>query len=198
MASQLNFKELQDLSAEILGIDPDQVQMDKSFQRDLAADSLDLVELIAAIEDKYDVELPDAELENMKTIADLWKFLEQKTAERLEAYAPMAITTSYRTRSDAVPLRSFKAKGRPSAIAGVGVYAPKKIISNFDLEKMMDTSDKWIIERTGIRRRHIAEPGTTTFELATKAARSALDAAGVAPKDLDMILGGTASPDGPF
>ena len=85
MASQLNFKELQDLSAEILGIDPDQVQMDKSFQRDLAADSLDLVELIAAVEDKYDVELPEEELEKMKVIADLWKFLEEKTAERLEA-----------------------------------------------------------------------------------------------------------------
>jgi len=85
MASQLDFKELQELSAEILGIDADQVQMDKSFQRDLAADSLDLVELIAAIEDKYDVELPDEELEKMKVIADLWKFLEQKTAERLEA-----------------------------------------------------------------------------------------------------------------
>jgi acyl carrier protein len=85
MATQLNFKELQELSAEILGIEPDQVQMDKSFQRDLAADSLDLVELIAAIEDKYDVELPDEELEKMKVIADLWKYLEQKTAERLEA-----------------------------------------------------------------------------------------------------------------
>jgi len=85
MASQLNFRDLQELSAEILGIDPDGVQMDKSFQRDLAADSLDLVELIAAIEDKYDVELPDEELEKMKVIADLWKFLEQKTAERLEA-----------------------------------------------------------------------------------------------------------------
>jgi len=59
--------------------------MDKSFQRDLAADSLDLVELIAAIEDKYDVELPDEELEKMKVIADLWQYLEQKTAERLEA-----------------------------------------------------------------------------------------------------------------
>jgi acyl carrier protein len=85
MASQLNFRELQELSGEILGIDPDQVQMEKSFQRDLAADSLDLVELIAAIEDKYDVELPDEELEKMKVIADLWKYLEQKTAERLEA-----------------------------------------------------------------------------------------------------------------
>jgi len=85
MATQLDFKELQELSAEILGIDADQIQMDKSFQRDLAADSLDLVELIAAIEDKYDVELPEEELEKMKVIADLWKFLEEKTGERLEA-----------------------------------------------------------------------------------------------------------------
>jgi acyl carrier protein len=85
MATQLDFKDLQDLAGEILGVDPDQVQLDKSFQRDLAADSLDLVELIAAIEDKYDVELPEEELEKMKVIGDLWKFLEQKTAERLEA-----------------------------------------------------------------------------------------------------------------
>jgi len=110
----------------------------------------------------------------------------------------MAITNAYRTRSGAVPLRSFKAKGRPSAIAGVGVYAPEKVITNFDLEKMMDTSDQWIRERTGIHKRHIAEPGTTTLELATKAARSALDAAGIKAEDLDMILVGTSSPDGPF
>src|SRR5256884_8981682 len=110
----------------------------------------------------------------------------------------MAITNAYRTRSDAVPLRSFKAKGRPSAIAGMGVYAPEKIINNFDLEKMMDTSDKWITERTGIHRRHIAEPGTTTFKVATKAARAALDAADVKAEELDMILVGTSSPDGPF
>jgi 3-oxoacyl-[acyl-carrier-protein] synthase III len=110
----------------------------------------------------------------------------------------MAITTSYRTRSDAVPLKSFKTKGRPSAIAGVGAYAPDKVLSNFDLEKLMDTSDKWITERTGIHRRHIAEPGTTTFEMATKAARAALEAAEVSARDLDMILVGTSSPDGPF
>jgi acyl carrier protein len=85
MATQLVFKELQDLAGEILGVDSDQVQLDKSFAKDLAADSLDLVELIAAIEDKYDVELPEDELEKMKTIGDLWKFLEQKAAERLEA-----------------------------------------------------------------------------------------------------------------
>ena len=85
MATQLDFKELQELAGEILGVDTDQVQLDKSFARDLAADSLDLVELIAAVEDKYDVELPEAELEKMKTIGDLWKFLEEKSAERLEA-----------------------------------------------------------------------------------------------------------------
>jgi acyl carrier protein len=85
MASPLDFQELQDLAGEILGIEPDQVQLDKSFQRDLAADSLDLVELIAAIEDKYDVELPEERLEQMKLIGDLWKFLEEKAAERLEA-----------------------------------------------------------------------------------------------------------------
>jgi acyl carrier protein len=85
MATQLDFKELQKLAGEILGVDEDKVQLDKSFAKDLAADSLDLVELIAAVEDKYDVELPEAELEKMKMIGDLWKFLEEKSAERLEA-----------------------------------------------------------------------------------------------------------------
>ena len=85
MSYRLDFKELQELSAEILGIEPDAVQLDKSFAKDLAADSLDLVELIAAVEDKYDVELPEEKLEQMKVIGDLWKFLEEKTAERLKA-----------------------------------------------------------------------------------------------------------------
>ena len=85
MATQLDFKELQKLAGEILGVDEDKVQLDKSFAKDLAADSLDLVELIAAVEDKYDVELPEAELEKMKVIGDLWTFLEEKSAERLEA-----------------------------------------------------------------------------------------------------------------
>jgi acyl carrier protein len=83
--SDLDFRELQELAAEILGVDPEQVQMDVSFARDLAADSLDLVELIAAVEDKYDVELPEEELENMKNVGDLWKFLEEKAAQRAGA-----------------------------------------------------------------------------------------------------------------
>lgn len=110
----------------------------------------------------------------------------------------MAITTAYKARSDAMPLRSFPTTGRRSAIAGMGVYAPEKVVSNFDLERLMDTSDKWITERTGIRSRHFAEPGTTTLELATKAAKGALDAAGISASDLDMIIVGTSSPDGPF
>src|SRR4029077_7334226 len=120
MASQLNFKELQDLAAEILGIDPDQVQMDKSFQRDLAADSLDLVELIAAIEDKYDVELPDEELEKMKVIGDLWQYLEQKTAERLEAERslPSPPTTAH-ARTPYPSARSRPKAGRARSRASV-------------------------------------------------------------------------------
>jgi acyl carrier protein len=83
--SDLDFSELQELAAEILGVDPEQVQLNVSFARDLAADSLDLVELIAAVEDKYDVELPEEELENMKNVGDLWVFLEGKAAQRARA-----------------------------------------------------------------------------------------------------------------
>ncbi len=83
--SELDFHELQELAAEILGVEPEQVQMDVSFARDLAADSLDLVELIAAVEDKYDVELPDEELERMKKVGDLWVYLEAQTAQRARA-----------------------------------------------------------------------------------------------------------------
>lgn len=85
MTAELNFKDLQELAAEILGVDAERVQMDVSFAKDLAADSLDLVELIAAVEDKYDVELPEETLEGMKRIGDLWNFLEAKQAERLGA-----------------------------------------------------------------------------------------------------------------
>ena len=83
--AELNFHDLQAMAAEILGIDPEDVQMEKSFARDLAADSLDLVELIAAVEDKYEVELPEETLETMKNVGDLWNFLEAKQAEKAGA-----------------------------------------------------------------------------------------------------------------
>lgn len=82
-----------------------------------------------------------------------------------------------------------------SRIAGTGSYLPEKVLTNFDLEKMMDTSDQWIRERTGIERRHIAATGETTVDLAERAARAALDAAGVRPADVDFIAFGTTTPD---
>ncbi len=71
----LDFADLQRLAAEILGVDPEKIQMDVSFARDLAADSLDLVELIMAVEDHYHVPLPEQELERMKKVGDLWTYL---------------------------------------------------------------------------------------------------------------------------
>jgi 3-oxoacyl-[acyl-carrier-protein] synthase III len=82
-----------------------------------------------------------------------------------------------------------------SRIAGTGSYLPEKVISNFDLEKMVDTSDEWIRTRTGIERRHVAADGETTVDLAEHAARHALEAAGVAPQDVDFIAFGTTTPD---
>src|SRR5205807_1942496 len=80
-------------------------------------------------------------------------------------------------------------------ITGTGSYLPEKVITNFDLEKMVDTSDEWIRSRTGIERRHVAADGETTVDLAEQAARRALDGAGVAPADVDFIAFGTTTPD---
>ncbi|HVP32038.1 MAG TPA: beta-ketoacyl-ACP synthase III [Steroidobacteraceae bacterium] len=82
-----------------------------------------------------------------------------------------------------------------SRISGTGSYLPEKVLTNSDLEKMVDTSDEWIRTRTGIERRHVAADGETTVDLAEHAARRALDAAGVAPQDVDFIAFGTTTPD---
>jgi acyl carrier protein len=82
VSKELDFKELQQLASEILGVEPADVQLNKSFAKDLAADSLDLVELIAAVEDKYDVELSEERLETMKNIGQLWTFLEEEQAKK--------------------------------------------------------------------------------------------------------------------
>ena len=82
-----------------------------------------------------------------------------------------------------------------SRIAGTGSYLPEKILTNADLEKMVDTTDEWIRERTGIERRHIAAEGETTVDLAERAVRAALDAAGCKPEDVDFIAFGTTTPD---
>ncbi len=85
-----------------------------------------------------------------------------------------------------------------SRIAGTGSYLPEKVLTNADLEKMVDTSDAWITERTGIRKRHIAAPGETTCDLAEHAARRALEAAGIEPRGIDLIIVATTTPDKVF
>ena len=82
-----------------------------------------------------------------------------------------------------------------SRIAGTGSYLPEKIVTNFDLSKTMDTTDEWIRERTGIVQRHIAVEGETTVDLAEQAARRAIEAAGIDPREIDLIAFGTTTPD---
>ncbi len=80
-------------------------------------------------------------------------------------------------------------------IIGTGSYAPKKVITNHDLEKLVDTSDQWITERTGIKERRVVEKGQTTSDLAYEASHRALKAAGLSAEDLDLILVATVTPD---
>lgn len=80
-------------------------------------------------------------------------------------------------------------------IAGTGRYLPERILTNAELEQMVETSDEWIRSRTGIERRHIAADGETTSELAWRAAMQAIEAAGITPADLDLIVIGTTTPD---
>jgi len=80
-------------------------------------------------------------------------------------------------------------------IVGLGADAPEALLTNADLERMVDTSDQWIVERTGIRTRHIADASTTTSTLASRAARQAIEDAGLAAQDVDLIVVGTATPD---
>ena len=85
-----------------------------------------------------------------------------------------------------------------SRIAGTGSYLPEKVVTNHDLEKTMDTSDDWIRERTGIKRRHIAADGEATSDLALAAAKQALDMAGIGADDINLIIIATTTPDKVF
>ena len=85
-----------------------------------------------------------------------------------------------------------------SRIIATGSYAPPKVLTNLDLEKMVETTDEWIISRSGIRERRIAEKNVSTSDLAKEAALRALRAAGLSPEDLDLIITGTNSPDMSF
>ena len=83
-------------------------------------------------------------------------------------------------------------------IVGTGAYLPARLLRNSDLEKLVDTTDQWIVERTGIRERHVAGEGEFTSDLATHAARRALDAAGIVPASVDLIIVATTTPDRVF
>ncbi len=90
-------------------------------------------------------------------------------------------------------------EGMPNAtIAGLGVSVPDQVLTNFDLERMVGTSDEWIRTRTGIRERRVAGEGVSTSDLAAAASREALTDAGVSPEELDLIVLATFSPDCPY
>ena len=80
-------------------------------------------------------------------------------------------------------------------IAALSTYVPPRLLTNADLEKMVDTSDEWILQRTGIRERHIVDPGVATSDLAKEAALGAMAKAGIAPHDIGFIVVGTTTPD---
>lgn len=84
---------------------------------------------------------------------------------------------------------------RKVGIKGIGSYTPPKVLTNSDLEKVVDTSDEWIVTRTGIRERHIAEPDIATSDLSFEAAKIALDSANLTPRDIDLIIVATVTPD---
>src|SRR6266496_768998 len=85
--------------------------------------------------------------------------------------------------------------GRPVSITGLGCHVPERVLSNQDLEKLVDTTDEWIMERTGIRERRIAAPEEALTDLALPAARAALAQAELDAKDIDFLVCATVTPD---
>ena len=81
------------------------------------------------------------------------------------------------------------------SIKSLATYVPPRVLTNADLEKMVDTTDEWIVQRTGIRERHIVDPGVGTSDLAAEAARLAIARAGLRPDDIELIVVGTVTPD---
>jgi 3-oxoacyl-[acyl-carrier-protein] synthase-3 len=85
--------------------------------------------------------------------------------------------------------------GRSTTITALATYVPPRLLTNHDLEKLVDTTDEWILQRTGIRERHIVDPGVATSDLAKAAAVAALQRAGLTPDDIGLIVVGTVTPD---
>ncbi|MFO7169489.1 MAG: 3-oxoacyl-ACP synthase, partial [Chloroflexota bacterium] len=85
-----------------------------------------------------------------------------------------------------------------AAITGWGMAVPDRVLTNAELERMVETSDEWITTRTGIRERRVAGPGESTSTLATEAGRRAIESAGIAPEAIDLVILATCTPDRPF
>jgi 3-oxoacyl-[acyl-carrier-protein] synthase-3 len=85
--------------------------------------------------------------------------------------------------------------GRPTTIASLATYVPPRVLTNADLEKLVETTDEWILQRTGIRERHIVDPGVATSDLGKEAAVKAIENAGLSPEDIGFIVVGTVTPD---
>ena len=96
------------------------------------------------------------------------------------------------------PRAKYDFKGRTCSISGVGAYVPAKVLTNADLEKIVDTSDEWITTRTGIKERHIAAENEYTSDLGAEAARRAMKMAGITAEQIDLIIVATITPDMPF
>ena len=94
-----------------------------------------------------------------------------------------------------VDRKSTRVGGRPTRIASLATYVPPRILTNADLEKLVDTNNDWIMQRVGIRERHIAEPGIATSDLGKEAALAAIERAGITPDDIGVIITGTVTPD---
>ena len=93
------------------------------------------------------------------------------------------------------PRRAPRIGGRPTTIASLATYVPPRLLTNADLEKMVETTDAWILQRTGIRQRHVVEPGVATSDLGKEAAVKAIANAGLTPDDIGVIIVGTVTPD---
>jgi len=91
--------------------------------------------------------------------------------------------------------RSPRVGGRPTRIASLATYVPPRVLTNADLEKLVDTNDDWIMQRVGIRERHIAGAGVGTSDLGKEAALAAISRAGITPDDIGVIITGTVTPD---
>ena len=116
-------------------------------------------------------------------------FLERTPRGRHGDGARLRILRAHRAREGVV------LNVRRVEIKSLATYVPPRVLTNADLEKMVETTDEWIMQRTGIRQRHIVDPGVATSDLATIAAREAITRAGLTPDDIDVIIVGTVTPD---